>query len=159
MQSVKFLKKNNFPEYIKMEWDLLDIIVNNLFSPYFNYNDDYSIEITTEELKIIYNDYISGNIIDYDAFYEFTEDDLMIEDTDNLENINIYDYIYDNCNLINYFDKKYGKNGIINALSCRKGVVEKDNIYDKLDNLWEIYPKSFIAGLSEDFKKDIELYN
>tara|TARA_Y100001958_G_C21125677_1_gene468515 strand:+ start:281 stop:751 length:471 start_codon:yes stop_codon:yes gene_type:complete len=154
MQSKKYTKKrDNFPEHIQMEWDLIDIITSNLFSPYYTYNDDYYIEITSEEIKFLYNCHFLKNEIDYDSFYNMIDN---IEDTE-IDN-NIYDYINEYYSIENIFDKKYGKNGVLSLFICREGIVMKDNKFDENDILWHIYPNKFLTGLFHSYEEDIRVY-
>jgi len=154
MQSEKYLKQNNFPEHIKMEWDLLDLFVSILFSPYSTYKDNYYIEITSEELKLIYNSYFSDKDIDYDFFYDILENN----EPENDEDIDIdeNEYINNYYNIDNIFDKKYGKNGILYLLMFREGVVMKNNKFDKNDIVFNIYPNLFLNGLSSSYERDID---
>ena len=149
-----YKKTSNFPEHVEMEWDLLDIIVTALISPYSNYSDNYYIEITSEEIKFLYNCYCSNNKIDYESFYNMIES-TEEEDDDNDDYVSINDYY----SIENVFDKKYGRNGILNLFSCREGIHMKDNKYDKNDILWHIYPNTFLSGLSCSYKKDMEIYS
>ena len=150
MQSLNYLTKDNIPEHITMEWELLDIIISNLFDPYFYYNNNYYIETTSQELKFIYNCHFSEKYIDCDSFYDLIENEEDIDD-------NYIDYIIDYYKTINRFDKKYGKNGILNLLIHREGVIIKDENFGENDILWHIYPSKFLNGVCKSYEEDIQM--
>jgi hypothetical protein len=132
------------PDYIIMEWELLNFIIH---STLMLYSDSKYVSFSRKKIEKEYEKlFIYDKICQYDN--EFTD----IYDNDTSFENNEYEPIIFSKKQTN-FVKKYGKNGLYVLLAFRNGVT-----YNTDEKIWQIEIKPFLKSLIKEYNKDEDNY-